>query len=313
MYANDFSGVSRSSVSSSATVHRHKIRSFSTSSLSSVGSFLSRRHATDAPTRSTSNLNLTALATRRGSFTSVLPSVRRCETSTGTEHSTIRLVGVAESANEAQEMPSNERLDHHVAESRPGLQESDSDSLAMPAQEDEVSHGNPPSSEGQAFQRWLSKLRRKRFQQPALVTPRSQRWTLDDFDGRPVSPQKKHSSHHRKSASYASSTAFVTAVKSATATLASTSLATLSRRNSKWKRGQQRSSQQSDARPSFETSHSLIDAAAGQRSRKRREKIEELVQTEEGYVSDLKALFNVDRLTIVFYDLADSGFRRCPR
>lgn len=313
MYANEFSGVSRSSVGSSATVHHHKIRSFSTSSLSSVGSFLSRRHATDPPTRSTSTLNLAALATRRGSLTSVLPSMRRCETSTGTEHSTIRLVGVAESANEAQETPSDDELDHNLAESKPESEESDSGSLVTLAQEDEWPPGSHRSTERQAFQRWLSKLRRKRFQQPALVTPRSQRWTLDDFDGRPVSPRKKRPSHHQKSASYASSTAFVTAVKSATATLASTSLATLSRRNSKWRRGQQRSSQQSDARPSFETTHSLIDAAAGQRSRKRREKIEELVQTEEGYVSDLKALFNVDRLMIVFYDLADREFRRYRR
>ncbi|KAK4900144.1 hypothetical protein LTR28_001451, partial [Elasticomyces elasticus] len=35
-----------------------------------------------------------------------------------------------------------------------------------------------------------------------------------------------------------------------------------------------------------------LDEAARQRSRKRREKIEELIRTEENYVADLKALTN---------------------
>ena len=87
---------------------------------------------------------------------------------------------------------------------------------------------------------------------------------------------------------------FVTAVRSATATLASASIATLSRRTTKWRRGQQRSSLVSDRepRPSIDSVRSVIDEAAKQRSRKRREKIEELIRTEENYVADVKALSN---------------------
>jgi len=127
------------------------------------------------------------------------------------------------------------------------------------------------------------------------VTPRSQRWTLDDFERKVASPTKRRPARHEKSSSYASSTGFVTAVRSATATIASASVATISRRNSRLRRAQQHSSvlSGSDPRPSVDTQRSIIDEAARQRSRKRREKLEELIRTEESYVADLKALSNV--------------------
>lgn len=145
------------------------------------------------------------------------------------------------------------------------------------------------------LRRWLSTLRRRKQHQPPTVTPHTQRWTLDDFEKSPVSPAKQRYSRHKQSNSNGSSFAFVSAVKSATATIASVSAATVSRRNSRWRGEQQRSSvvSCSEPRPSVESQRSIMDEAAKQRSRKRREKLEELIRTEESYVADVKALSNV--------------------
>jgi len=165
---------------------------------------------------------------------------------------------------------------------------------AIPTTDPDTLDDMPDSPEPTAFRRWVSTLRRKNQQKPAVLKSRTQRWTLDDFERKPASPPKRQSSHHHKSNSYASSTGFVTAVKSASATIASASIATISRRNSQFRRAQQQSSllSGSDPRPSGETQRSIVDEAARQRSRKRREKLEELIRTEESYVADLKALSN---------------------
>ena len=142
------------------------------------------------------------------------------------------------------------------------------------------------------FRRWVSTLRRRRkHQSTPSVTPRSERWMLDDFDDTPLEPRPLHA----KSGSISSSIRFVGGVKSATVTLASTSIAPLSRRASKWRRTHNRSSilSGSDPRPSIDTQRSVLDEAGNLRSRKRREKLEELIRTEESYVADLRALSNV--------------------
>jgi len=142
------------------------------------------------------------------------------------------------------------------------------------------------------FRRWVSTLRRRKKQQstPSL-TPRSERWMLDDFDDTPPETRPLHV----KSSSISSSIRFVAGVKSATVTLASTSIAPLSRRASKWRRTHNRSSimSGSDPRPSIDTQRSVLDETSKLRSRKRREKLEELIRTEESYVADLRALSNV--------------------
>jgi len=210
--------------------------------------------------------------------------------SNGADYKNVRLVGVAESADETQsEAEDDSTLEVHCAQA--GLD----DRAATPLPDADTLEDVPASPEPQAFRRWVSTLRRKKARKPESVTPRSQRWTLDDFDPKPASPRKQRLAHHQKQGSHGSSIAFVTAVKSATATLASASIATVSRRNSNWRRAQQHSSlfSGSEPRPSVDTQRSVVDEAAKQRSRKRREKIEELVRTEEGYVADLKALSNV--------------------
>ncbi|KAI7022468.1 hypothetical protein KC355_g2064 [Hortaea werneckii] len=214
------------------------------------------------------------------------------------EHRGLRLVDVAESADETQCGPEIElslRRSPSVTEKQ-GVGQADISPQAASLNQDEAeaASSSPPSSSPVNFRRWVSTLRKKKAQKPVHVTPRDQRWTLDDFEAN-TSPSQKHyrPSQHRKQGSYSSSVAFVTAVRSATATLASASVATVSRRNSKWRRVQRSSLLSgSEARPSIETQRSVMDDAAKVRSRKRRERIEELIRTEEGYVADLKALSN---------------------
>jgi hypothetical protein len=156
------------------------------------------------------------------------------------------------------------------------------------------------------FQRWVSTLRRRKRQQTVpLVTSRSERWCLDDFDPAVLPPR----SPHARSDSGTSSIGIIAGVKSATVTLASVSIAPLSRRASKWRRTHNRSSilSASDPRPSVDTQRSILDEAGKLRSRKRREKLEELIRTEESYVADLKALSNVSMVPIVCDPFADNS------
>ena len=163
------------------------------------------------------------------------------------------------------------------------------------------------------FQRWVSTLRRRKRQQTVpLVTSRSERWCLDDFDPAVLSPR----SPHARSDSGTSSIGIIAGVKSATVTLASVSIAPLSRRASKWRRTHNRSSilSASDPRPSVDTQRSILDEAGKLRSRKRREKLEELIRTEESYVADLKALSNVSMFPVLCDTSVDNpGLLHSPR
>ncbi|KAL1302767.1 hypothetical protein AAFC00_003114 [Neodothiora populina] len=139
------------------------------------------------------------------------------------------------------------------------------------------------------FPRWLSTLRRRKVKQlPTVAAASSQRSA-----GNVNSPQ-----HHHKSHSWSSSIEVVTAVKSASVTLASFSVRSLSRTGThvSTQSGRWHDPDGSDVRKSLNSStpsrRSVIDEAARERSRKRREKLEELLRIEEGYVADLKALSN---------------------
>ncbi|RMZ23678.1 hypothetical protein D0859_12286 [Hortaea werneckii] len=296
---DDLFGSSCSSASSTATVQHHKVRSFSTNSLSSVGSFISRRYHGETTPRSTSALNLTLpLSSRRWSGSSNVAQPFQADGSAHGDHRGLRLVDVAESADETQSGPEIELSLHRspsiTKKQDAGQANNSPQAVSLHQDEAEDENSSPPSPSPANFRKWVNTLRRKKAQKPVHVTPRDQRWTLDDFEASNSPSQKQHrSSQHRKQGSYSSSVAFVTAVRSATATLASASVATVSRRNSKWRRAQRSSLiSGSEARPSMETQRSVMDDAARARSRKRRERIEELIRTEEGYVADLKALSN---------------------
>lgn len=145
------------------------------------------------------------------------------------------------------------------------------------------------------FSKWMRTLRHKNPEHTSL-----DRWSLDESDERnnnelPASSGKKHN----KSSS-TSSAGFVTAVKSASASLAAISVAPKSRkgRGSNLIRSSKRSSRLSHTtnRTSLESgvdSVQLLDEAAWDRSVQRRRALEELVYSEESYIADLKVLLNV--------------------
>lgn len=182
------------------------------------------------------------------------------------------------------------------------LLESDIYDSSVPNVESPVAdHGIGSSSltSDQPFSRWMNTLRLKKASYKSRVRPK-----LDFlFSNQPVVTSPEPSVRgHRKSESWASSANFVTAVKSATMTVASASIAPLSRSASK-RSGHLRfcrgSSGLFESEPRFSTDSArpslslIIDDAARQRAKKRREKIEELIKTEESYLADLKALSSV--------------------
>lgn len=109
--------------------------------------------------------------------------------------------------------------------------------------------------------------------------------------------------HHRQSSSE-SSFAFVSAVRSASASLASASVSVVarSRRNAPRSQGfstTERSSRASISGPrasedsGLRENQSLANLAAMERSLQRRRVLEELISTEEGYIGDIRFLMNV--------------------
>jgi hypothetical protein len=287
MYANTQPCLSTSSIdslSSRATVQRQRVRSLSTTSLSSIGSYLSARASHDA-------------AKRRYSLDAFLCRGSGSNRHSAAERTTLRLVQVEEVRQDVQASS----VDDGVSEETTGMH-------CPPSEvEDDEGHDthslkradSPVLPNQNTFRRWISTMRRKRFQHLTPVTPTANRWTLDDFEEHATSPPIARRTRHDRSESYASSTAFVSAVRSATSTMATMSIATVHRQGSKWRRGQQHSSlfQGSEPRPSVETQRSVMDDAAKQRSRRRREKLAELIRTEEGYLADLKALSSVTYAT----------------
>jgi hypothetical protein len=151
------------------------------------------------------------------------------------------------------------------------------------------------------FQKWMRTIHRRA----------RHRSTLSDGDTNSLRPRLEpefHSrvpawkrSHHRQSSS-GSSFAFVSAVRSASASLASVSVVARSRKAIARSQGlsvTERGSRASMTGPrasedsSFLESHSLADLAAMERSLRRRKVLEELISTEEGYIGDIRFLMNV--------------------
>ena len=174
------------------------------------------------------------------------------------------------------------------------LKQAKSASLLSHKSRDSESKANLP------FRRWIKTLNRNTRGRKA-VKPRVERWSLNEFENDPVSVEIPEtlpvSNRHRKSISWASgSSAFVTAYRSARqsfSTLSDTSI-----RRNLGTRGSMHGSHQSYSvdRSSVEDAMHLepfLDEASWGRSVKRSQILEELVDSEESYLSDLKALLNV--------------------
>lgn len=151
------------------------------------------------------------------------------------------------------------------------------------------------------FVRWMSTLRRKNLAKGKSLTVRTQRWCLDDNEESSVPKQERQSRAKHQKTSSTSSSAFITAVKTASVSLASFSVAPGTRQaaRSSRLRAEYRSSGQSQNEHRESTdiagkvSEPFMDEAAWDRALRRRKVLEELVSSEESYVADLKVLTNV--------------------
>lgn len=157
------------------------------------------------------------------------------------------------------------------------------------------------------FNKWMNTLRRRSSKRRGTLKLRQERWSLDDlgegdFARSPAVGDEKENGH-RKSSSW-SSFGFVGVVRSATISLKSLSMPPqtqnpkrsllLSNKN----RTSNRSSWMFNAghRGSIDSSQGsaqVIDEAAWERALQRRRTLEELISSEESYISDLKVLVNV--------------------
>ena len=168
--------------------------------------------------------------------------------------------------------------------------------------EDEQPHNPNP------FRRWMHTLHQNNVKRQSVL-PRSQRWSLDDFDQPDENTmpnanladlaERAKKLGHRKSLSW-SSTGFATAVKSVRMSLATMNVGQPSPRGrrSMFFKNNNRSTRfsQSLPRESIDSRPSLsqvVDEMSLHRAIQRRNTMEELVSSEESYVADLKVLVNV--------------------
>lgn len=155
------------------------------------------------------------------------------------------------------------------------------DHIALAIPESSPAHASVNSS---PFKRWLRTLRRR-----------------NDLAAHPITavgathPQSPRSGHNR-SLSLSSSMGILTGVKSATLTLAGTSIAPTSRYG---RQGILHSDNTSHREPRLSVDsaspsvEATIDGKAWYRSVQRRNIVEEIVQSEESYISDMKAMVHV--------------------
>ena len=158
-----------------------------------------------------------------------------------------------------------------------------------------------PSVEGEIpFKKWVATIHRRAGQRRKTVSGDTQDSLRksDYLD----SPRTQRKSEHKKSSS-GSSYGFVTAVKSASISLASLSIAPRSRRTGISSRHQKtdRSNNNSHATrlsedSSYQARGAVLDQAVTNRLLQRRRILEEIISTEESYVADVKFLMNVGGL-----------------
>ncbi|CAM1507258.1 Fc.00g068990.m01.CDS01 [Cosmosporella sp. VM-42] len=159
------------------------------------------------------------------------------------------------------------------------------------------------------FHRWVRSLRKRAVQRPTCWDKKNPEsiWELLNGKDSLIEPPLRPSRSSRKSradkSSSDSSSRFITAVRSASISLASASVLARSRRNNSRSHGLSRTDGSSAASirgPRFsedsmasERPTVLVDMATVQRSLQRRRILEELVTTEENYIGDVRFLMNV--------------------
>lgn len=153
------------------------------------------------------------------------------------------------------------------------------------------------------FRRWMSTLRRRHMHRRKEAVFTLPILSIDDMDAdaamlSPLASVPESTS--RRSESMSSSMGCVTAMKSASMTLASASIAPRSDKGTSSQtrpRLGKRSSNISEVRKSTDSNAAalgpVMDEGAWMRSVQRRKIIEEIISSEESYIGDLKVLINV--------------------
>lgn len=152
------------------------------------------------------------------------------------------------------------------------------------------------------FHKWMRSLHRRATHRPAAWDPNGNSPLWQHLGPKDANRSGFHRRRgHRKSSS-GSSFGFVSAVQSASVSLASVSAVTRSRRNttrSHCPSRTDRSSRASLSGPRLSEDSMTrerpvtVDTAATQRSLQRRQILEELINTEENYIGDVRFLMNV--------------------
>ncbi|EMD87104.1 hypothetical protein COCC4DRAFT_82097 [Bipolaris maydis ATCC 48331] len=163
-------------------------------------------------------------------------------------------------------------------------------------------HGAPAISQAssQPFRRWMSTLKRRhaqRWKEEIIDLPRS---SIDTVNTMSVVSQplgRIPESIRRANGSLTSSMEYVTAMKSTSITVGSTSIAPRSDAGLPSRvRLANRSSNLSEVRRSLDSHRGalgpVLDESAWLRALQRRKVVEELIASEEGYIADLKVLIN---------------------
>ena len=160
-----------------------------------------------------------------------------------------------------------------------------------------------PEQRDAPFRKWVNSLRRRSLTHRRAVIASTRREPIEEDDRATARSSEAGKSRHKQSSSL-SSMAFVTAIKTASISLASGTMPAKSRKPgpSSFLRSGRRSIRSSnpDARYSVDstgyTAFQGIDEEVRKRAVQRRRILEELVSSEESYIGDMKILVNVSYL-----------------
>ncbi|KAH7326485.1 hypothetical protein B0I35DRAFT_136518 [Stachybotrys elegans] len=190
------------------------------------------------------------------------------------------------------------------------------DNLDRTTPENEPPHGFDNSG---AFHRWMRSLRHRAKKRPAIPACSF----TDPWQQLPGAESLTRASSlaptsHLRSSSSVSSFRFISAVRSASVSLASVSAVGRSRRNIIQSHGHSRTDRSSRASlqaPRFSEdsttfeSCGFADSAAVERSLQRRRILEELIDTEEGYIGDIRFLMSVYVTIMASLPTSSAGLR----
>lgn len=238
-----------------------------------------------------------------------MPAIRQTSHVAGRERIDVGRLGLEESPAENPRehsspliQPEILQFSLHIADDSPGPK---NDEVAETRVTQSNGNLSPAVPEKRPFRKWISTLRRRRNSNGLEESKALKQESLESRGLKPNpgmwSWRSKRGGPRASTSTASSSIGFVTAMKSATITLASTSIHPHSWRggNLERLRSGERSSRQSgrEARKSTDSQtpslSPIMDEAAWMRSLQRRKVLEELVASEESYIADLKILVNV--------------------